>query len=66
MTLPTRDPLLKAKEVADFLQVSIPTLYRRVADGTLPRPVKLGGLSRWSQSEILAAIKVAGERRSPA
>ncbi|MEI5680480.1 MULTISPECIES: helix-turn-helix transcriptional regulator [unclassified Mesorhizobium] len=57
------DSLLKAREVADFLQVSIPTLYRRVADGTLPKPFKLGGLSRWSQSEILAAIKVAGERR---
>lgn len=58
------DPLLKAREVADFLQVSIPTLYRRVADGTLPKPVKLGSLSRWPRSEILAAIDAAGERRA--
>ena len=58
------DPLLKASEVAGFLQVSIPTLYRRVADGTLPKPVKLGGLSRWPQSEILAAVQAAGERRA--
>lgn len=58
------DPLLKAREVADFLQVSIPTLYRRVADGTLPKPVKLGSLSRWPRSEILAAINAAGERRA--
>lgn len=64
MTSSLADPLLKAGEVAGFLQISIPTLYRRVADGTLPRPVKLGSSSRWSQSEILAAIKAAGERRS--
>lgn len=57
------DPLLKAREVADFLQVSIPTLYRRMADGSLPKPVKLGQLSRWPQSEILAAVKAAGDRR---
>jgi excisionase family DNA binding protein len=51
------DPLLKAKEVADFLRVSVPTLYRRMADGTLPKPVKLGNTSRWPQSEILAAVE---------
>lgn len=60
----TVDPLLKAREVADFMQISIPTLYRRIADGTLPKPVKLGSCSRWPRSEILAAIQAAGERRA--
>ncbi len=58
------DPLLTAREVAAFLQISQPTLYRRITDGTLPRPVKLGSLSRWPQSEILAALKAAGDRRA--
>ena len=58
------DPLLTAREVAGELRISIPTLYRRVADKTLPKPVKLGGLSRWPQSEILAAVKAAGDRRA--
>lgn len=60
------DPLLKAKEVADFLRVSVPTLYRRMADGTLPKPVKLGNTSRWPQSEILAAVEAAKTRRDAA
>lgn len=58
------DPLLKAREVADFLQVSVPTIYRRIADGTLPKPVKLGACSRWPQSEILSAVHAAGDRRA--
>lgn len=58
------DTLLRAKEVAAMLKVSIPTVYRRMADGTLPKPVKLGGASRWPQSEIVAAVKAAGERRT--
>lgn len=57
------DQLLTAREVAASLRMSVPTLYRRMADGTLPKPVKLGGLSRWPQSEILAALKAASERR---
>ncbi|WAJ30606.1 helix-turn-helix transcriptional regulator [Antarcticirhabdus aurantiaca] len=59
------DPLLTAREVGTILRISQASLYRRMADGTLPKPVKLGGLSRWPQSEILAAVKAAGERRAP-
>lgn len=61
MTIP--DSLLTAREGAKLLQVSIPTFYRRIADGTLPKPIKLGNLSRWSQSEIIAAIEAAKSRR---
>lgn len=59
----TIDPLLRACEVADLLRVSIPTLYRRIADGTVPEPTKLGGASRWSQAEIEAAVKAAKKGR---
>ncbi|MGB3831200.1 MAG: helix-turn-helix domain-containing protein [Mesorhizobium sp.] len=58
------DPLLTAKEVAAMLKISVPTIYREMNRGHLPRPVKLGSCSRWPQSEILAAIKAAGERRA--
>ncbi|MGN6304854.1 MAG: helix-turn-helix transcriptional regulator [Mesorhizobium sp.] len=57
------DPLLTVKEVAALLKISVPTIYREMDRGHLPRPVKLGACSRWPQSEILAAIKAAGERR---
>ncbi len=57
------DPLLTVRESAAYLQISVPTFWRRVADGTIPKPVKLGGLSRWPQSEILAVIEDAKARR---
>jgi predicted DNA-binding transcriptional regulator AlpA len=58
------DPLLIARESAKILQISVPTFWRRVADGTIPQAVKLGGLSRWPQSEILAVIEDAKAARS--
>lgn len=60
----TVDPFLNAKEVTALLKISTTSLYRRVADGTLPKPVKLGHLARWPRSEILAAVAAAGEKRS--
>jgi len=53
------DPLLKATEVTTFLRISVASLYRRMADGTLPKPIKLGGASRWSQRDIIAAVEAA-------
>jgi predicted DNA-binding transcriptional regulator AlpA len=58
------DPLLTAREGAHVLQVSIPTFWRRVADGTVPKPVKIGALSRWPQSEIVGVIENAKARRA--
>ena len=57
------DPLLIAREGASILQISVPTFWRRVADGTIPKPVKLGGLSRWPKSEILDVIEKAKAAR---
>ena len=53
------DPLLTDREGASLLSVSIPTFWRRVSDGTVPKPVKIGALSRWPQSEIMAVIERA-------
>lgn len=63
ISAPGVDPLLTVREAAALLQVSVPTFWRRVADCTVPRPVKLGGLSRWPRSEILAVIDKAKAAR---
>lgn len=65
LTIPfaSTDPLLIARESAAILKVSVPTFWRRVADGTIPKPVKLGGLSRWPKSEILDVIEKAKAAR---
>lgn len=57
------DNLLTARECIKILQISTPTFYRRIADGTFPKPIKMGALSRWSQSEILSAIETAKAKR---
>lgn len=58
------DPLLTDKEVAKLLTVSVPTVWRRVADGTIPRPIKIGALSRFPQSEILGFLEAAKAKRA--
>lgn len=60
------DPLLTARESANFLQVSVPTFWRRVADGTVPKPIKIGSLSRWPRSEIEGVIEAAKANREAA
>jgi predicted DNA-binding transcriptional regulator AlpA len=62
-TSETTDTLLTAPESACILNVSLPTFWRRVADRTVPKPIKIGGLSRWPKSEILSVIDAAKVRR---
>ena len=57
------DPLIRDRVAADVLGCSTATFWRRVADGTIPPPVKIGGMSRWPQSEILAVIEQAKAER---
>jgi excisionase family DNA binding protein len=44
--------LLPKSEVAKLLGISPRSLYRLVADGKFPAPIKLGQLSRWRQSDV--------------
>lgn len=47
------DPLIDSTEVCRLLgRISEPTLYRNIRAGLLPRPLKIGGLSRWRLSWI--------------
>jgi len=58
------EPLIRDADAARMLCCSKATFWRRVADGTIPRPIKIGGMSRWPQSEIAAVIEQAKARRS--
>jgi predicted DNA-binding transcriptional regulator AlpA len=58
------DPLLRDKEAARLIGASVPTFRRRVADGSMPKPLKLGGMSRWPRSEILQAIEHLKAKRA--
>jgi predicted DNA-binding transcriptional regulator AlpA len=57
------DPLFTAREGATFLQISVPTFWRWVANGTLMKPVKLGNMSRWPRSELFDFVEQAKANR---
>jgi excisionase family DNA binding protein len=44
--------LLTVDEVAHMLGVSVRTVWRRVSAEELPKPVQVGGLTKWRRSEI--------------
>lgn len=60
-----RENLLTVKEGASLLNISVATFWRRVADGTVPRPLKIGSLSRWRLEDIEAVICCADAGRTP-
>lgn len=63
MEIDDSDQLIRDSEAAALLACSKATFWRRVSDGTIPRPVKIGGMSRWLRSEILTVIEKAKAQR---
>lgn len=45
------------REVADLLRCHVATVWRRVAAGTLPQPIRIGGSTLWDLAEIEALIE---------
>ena len=51
------DRLLPITRVIDLTSFSKATIYRKIADGTFPRPLKIGkSRVAWRESEIAAWI----------
>ena len=46
------DRLLSRRQLQDLLGVSRTTLYRMLADGSLPEPVRLGRLLKWRSRDV--------------
>ena len=55
MQYPSRK-LLTITEVCELLGISRPTYYRRVEDGTLPKPIDSGSGPRHVEGEVLEWI----------
>jgi predicted DNA-binding transcriptional regulator AlpA len=54
--------LLRDRDAAALLSISVASLWRDTAAGRLPAPVKIGRKTRWRRSALLAWI----ERGCPA
>lgn len=48
----TEKILVPAAEAAALLSMGKSTFWREVAKGTIPEPVKIGGLTRWRVSDL--------------
>lgn len=62
--LVAKDPLIRDADGAFMMGCSKATFWRRVADGTVPAAIKIGGMSRWRLSDIEAVIKKAEANRA--
>ena len=58
--------LISDVEAATLLGCSRTTIWRRVADGGLPKPVKIGGMSRFILAEIMDRVEAAKAARGGA
>ena len=58
------EDLIRDTDAARIIGCSKSSFWRRVADGTFPKPVKIGGLSRWLKTDIFGAIESARQRRN--
>ncbi len=57
------DQLLTVHAAAAKISMSVSWLYQAVQQGKFPRPIRLGGASRWSSREIDAWIYEQRESR---
>lgn len=57
------DRLLSLVDAAAHLGVSLRTLYRLIAGGELPQPVKVGSASRMPESDLVRYIESLKRRR---
>ncbi|MCB1403171.1 MAG: AlpA family phage regulatory protein [Rhodobacteraceae bacterium] len=58
------DRLLRLSDVVELMSLCRATVYRMVATGSFPAPVKIAGASRWRASEVARFIEAlaAGSR----
>jgi len=54
---PAFDNLINIAALVKMLQRSRASIYRDVKAGSFPKPLKLGGSSRWRLSEVQAWIE---------
>ncbi|MFV2053165.1 helix-turn-helix transcriptional regulator [Aliiroseovarius sp. YM-037] len=55
---------LTFRDLAAKLGLGKSSIYRRIEDGTLPKPIKIGNLSRFKESEVNEALQRLEAQRS--
>ena len=47
---------LSIKDISGLTGLGKTTIYRRVNDGTFPKPIKVGFRSLWNRDELMRAL----------
>lgn len=50
----TEKVLVTATEAAKMLSIGRSTFFRKVSEGALPQPTRIGGITRWRVDELRA------------
>lgn len=58
------DQLMSIRDVASRLRLSTRAVYRLIADGMLPKPVKIGGASRLYDSDVQTFLESLRKQRT--
>lgn len=53
---PALERLLKMSDLEEILQMKKSAIYQLIQEGKIPKPIKIGGSSRWEQGDIQQAI----------
>jgi len=59
----TSDPLLDVRAMADHFSISKRSVWRLVALGELPPPVRIGRCARWFRADVSRFEKALVEKR---
>lgn len=47
---------LSARDLAKSFDCGVSTIWRWASNGTIPEPIKIGGMTRWRKAEIIEAF----------
>lgn len=56
LNVPDNYVLWGKEEVTELLGISVSGLYNAMNKSQFPKPIKIGGVSRWKKSDVLAYI----------
>lgn len=66
MSKTSGDRLVSVRDTAQMLGCSVATVWRKTTEEDFPQPVKIGGMTRWSTTEIHNYIENAKASREVA
>ncbi|WP_209427419.1 helix-turn-helix domain-containing protein [Pararhodobacter sp. SW119] len=59
------EKLYTVEDLCDLLTCSKSTIWRWVAEGSFPKPIKIGGITRWEPNAVRERLSAAPDSGQP-